>query len=89
MEMTSASIAQDPDIVVVNLPARSNFEEIDAVNSPGLFETPAGASLRMNIELSGSGSNCDALSGLTSYLKVLGEYIIGLTLFPSIYNEWF
>ncbi len=75
VDLTSAAIAEDPEIIVINLPSRSsNFEEIDPVWAPGLMETPAGGSLRMNVDISNdSNTGCDAIGSTANYKKVLGQ----------------
>ena len=74
--MDDAAISLDPNIVVINLPDRSEFETLRANWSPGLFETPAGGSIRSKRDFTNdANSNCDAIGPAfgNNFGKVLGK----------------
>lgn len=88
------AIAKDPGIIVINLPDRSNFEEIRPVWAPNLEKTPLGGSLRLKVDISNdANSGCDAILGTATFTKVLGKKQISvlqqilLQEFNSFFNE--
>jgi hypothetical protein len=83
--LDSGAIGRDKEILVINLPDRNQFETINPVKAPDLFDVPASGSIRAKKSFSNN-SGCSNVPVISNYRKILGKELKGVQHFFMIHS---